>query len=216
MKIFLIITIIIIGSLSSMAQQDPEAKKILDKVAAKSKTYSSIQADFELIIENRRDNKVSKTSGKIKIKDDKYYMETLGSKVYFDGTTLWTYQEDINEVIISSPDSDDDDFVENPSKIFDFYDRDFKYKLTGEVELDEGWMYAIDLFPINLQQPYSRYKVLIKKDSYELFLITAVGKDGIDYSASLFNTKYNENLDNSSFTFRPERHKGIEVVDLRF
>jgi hypothetical protein len=118
--------------------------------------------------------------------------------------------------MISEPDEEDDDFVENPSKIFDFYNRDFKYKLREEILMDEGWMYSIDLFPINLQQPYSRFKVLIKKDTEELFFITAVGKDGIDYSASLFNTKYNENLKDELFIFRPENHKNIEIVDLRF
>ena len=216
MKLFVIINLFLLGAFSSLAQQDPEAKIILDRVAAKTKSHSSIQADFELTIENRRDDKVSKTEGKIIIKGDKYYMESLGSKIYFDGTTLWTYQEEINEVIISVPDPDDDDFVENPSKIFDFYNRDFKYRLREEVKLNEGWMYAIDLFPNNLEQPYSRFKVLIKKDTDELFLITAVGKDGIDYSASLFNTRYNAALSDDLFSFNPEDHKGIEVVDMRF
>lgn len=199
-----------------MAQQDPEAKEILDRVAEKTKSYSTIQAEFELIIDNRRDDNVSKTGGKLFIKGDKYYMESLGSKVFFDGTTLWTFQEDINEVVISEPDPDDDDFVENPSKIFEFYNRDFKYRFVGELEHEEGWMYSIDLFPKNLDQPYSRFKVLIKKETEELYFITAIGKDGIDYSASLFNTKYNEVLDDVLFTFNPDDHKNIEVVDMRF
>ncbi len=216
MKQFAIFSLLLLGVYSSKAQQDPDAKKILDRVAEKTKSYNTIQTDFELVIENKRENKVSKTSGKIKLKGDKYYMESLGSKIYFDGTTLWTYQEDINEVIISLPDSEDDDFIEDPSKIFDFYNRDFKYRYTGEVELKEGLMYVIDLFPKNLKQPYSRFKVLIKKETDELFIITAVGKDGINYSASLSNTKYNKDLQDSLFTFHPEDHKGIEVVDLRF
>ncbi|MBA7541084.1 Outer-membrane lipoprotein carrier protein [subsurface metagenome] len=216
MKIIAVISLIMLGIYTLKAQQDPEAKKILDRVAEKTKNYSTIQADFELIIENRRENKITKTTGLIKIKGDKYYMESMGSKVYFDGSTLWTFQEDINEVTISAPDPDDDDFVENPSEIFDFYNRDLKYQLTGEVKLEEGWMHTIDLFPKNLQQPYSRFKVLIKKDTDELFLITAVGKDGIDYSASITNTKYNENLEDSIFKFYPEKYKGIEVIDLRF
>ncbi|MBN2521736.1 MAG: outer membrane lipoprotein carrier protein LolA [Bacteroidales bacterium] len=211
-----IIHILVFTACTLMAQQDPEAKKILDRVALKTKSYSTIQADFELTIENRRENKVSRTNGSIKIKGDKYYMESPGSKVYFDGVTLYTFQEDINEVVISIPDTNENDFVEDPSKIFDFYNRDFKYRLIGEVKLDEGWMYEIDLFPKNLDQPYSRFKVLINKDTDELFIIKAIGKDGIDYSASLFNAKYNADLENSIFTFQPENHKNIEIVDLRF
>jgi outer membrane lipoprotein-sorting protein len=81
MKIFIVINIFLITVYSAIAQQDPEAKKILDRVAEKTKSHTSIQADFKLIIENRRDDKVSKTEGKIKIKGDKYYMESIGSKV---------------------------------------------------------------------------------------------------------------------------------------
>ncbi|MGD2033924.1 MAG: outer membrane lipoprotein carrier protein LolA [Bacteroidales bacterium] len=216
MRLIAIIYLLLLSLCSVQAQQDPEAKKILDRVAEKTKAHNTIQTDFELVIENRRDDKLSRTKGKIRIKGDKYYMESMGSKVYYDGTTLWTYQEDINEVVISLSDPDDDDFVEDPSKIFEFYNRDFKYRLLGEVNLDEGWMYEIDLFPKNLDQPYSRFKVLVRKDTEELYLVTAIGKDGIDYTAMLTNTIYNEPLDDAMFTFHPEKYRNIEIVDLRF
>ena len=197
-------------------QQDPEARQILDRVSAKSKNYSTIQADFELTIENRQQNHQSSSTGLIRIKGKKYYMESMGTKVYFDGTTLYTFMEDINEVTISTPDETSDDFMENPALIFDFYNRDFKYHLVGEVKLDAGWMYEIDLFPVNLEQPYSRFKVLIKRDTEELYMIKSVGKDGIDYTAFIRNAQYDQSLSDDIFTFDPKKHKGIEIVDLRF
>ena len=36
--------------------QDPAAKEILDRVAAKAKQMKSIQADFELVVEDRKEN----------------------------------------------------------------------------------------------------------------------------------------------------------------
>jgi outer membrane lipoprotein-sorting protein len=208
--------ILFLVSLTGVAQQDPAAKEILDRVAEKNKQYKSIQANFELIIENRREDQTSGSSGIIKIKGEKYYMESMGTKVFYNGTTLWSYMEDINEVTISEPDQESDDIIENPVKIFDFYNRDFKYHLIGEAKLDEGWMYEIDLFPNNLQQPYSRFKIFIKRDNEELFMLKAVGKDGIDYEAILKDMKYNEELPESMFEFDPSKHKGIEVIDMRF
>jgi outer membrane lipoprotein-sorting protein len=187
MKQNIILIILFSTIVSGFAQQDPNAKKILDRVAEKNKQYTSIQADFELTIENRRENQVSTSSGIINIKGEKYYLESLGSKVFFDGKTLWSYMEDINEVTITEPDQESDDIIENPIKIFDFYNRDFKYHLVGEAKLDEGWMYEIDLFPNNLEQPYSRFKIYIKRNTEELFMLKAVGKDGIDYTAFLKN-----------------------------
>lgn len=202
--------------LISFSQQDPAAKEILDRVATKNKQYESIQANFKLIIENRRDDQTSTSSGIIKIKGDKYFIESMGTKVFFNGTTLWSFMEDINEVTISEPDQDEDNIIENPVKIFDFYDRDFKYHLVGEAKLDEGWMYEIDLFPNSLQQPYSRFKIYIKRETEELFMLKAIGKDGIDYVAFLKNMKYNQGLADSDFEFDPSKYKGIQVIDLRF
>ena len=56
----------------------------------------------------------------------------MGSIVYFDGKTIWTYTEEFDEVIINEPDSLDDNFISNPAKIFYWYNRDFKYRYVGE------------------------------------------------------------------------------------
>ena len=202
--------------LPTLAQQDPAAKKILDRVANKSKQYISIQADFELKIDNRRDDFSSNSKGTLKIKGEKYYMESPDTKVFYDGTTLWTYMEDLNEVTITEPDKSSEDFVENPIIIFDLYNRDFKYRLVGETRVESGWMYEIDLFPNDLDQPYSRFKIMIRKDTEELYMVKAVGKDGIDYTAYLTNAIYNKPIDDSAFTFQADKYKGVEVIDMRF
>ncbi len=198
------------------AQQDPEARKILDRVSQKSKQYSSIQADFEFTITNRPEEYTSTSNGHLKLKGDKYYMESMDTRVYCDGKQIWSYMADVNEVTITSAGTEEDDVFENPVKIFDFYDRDFKYNLVGEARLEVGWTYEIDLFPNDLDQPYSRFKILILRDTDEIYMIKAVGKDGVDYTARFRNFVYNELLPDSQFTFDASKHKGVEIIDLRF
>ncbi len=216
MKRFIFLLILMLIFPRVFPQQDPDAKVILDRVAEKTKNYSTIQADFELIVENHRDNKTSTSAGSIKIKGDKYYIESMGSKVYFDGKTMWSYMEDLKEVNISAPDTAKDDFIDNPSKIFSFYNNNFKYQLVGEVKIDEGWMYEIDLFPNDLNQPYSRFKIFIGRETDEINKIIAVGKDGVNYAATIKNAKFNQPMDDDLFTFKPEKHKGVEINDMRF
>lgn len=211
----ILISIITFISIGLAAQSDPEAKDILDRVSEKTKSYKTLEVDFILTIENRAENLNSKSQGNIKIKGDKYLLESMGTTVYFDGTTLWSFMEDINEVTITEPDSTDDDFIENPSKIFSFYDRDFKFRLVGETKLDKKWMYEIDLYPKNLNQPYSRFKLFVVKDTDELYLVNAIGKDGIDYSAMLQNPRYNQEFADELFKFNASQYPDIEIVDMR-
>ncbi|QQS50565.1 MAG: outer membrane lipoprotein carrier protein LolA [Bacteroidota bacterium] len=197
-------------------QQDPEAKKILDRVSEKMKTYQTIEADFELVIDNRMDNLHSKTSGSIEIKGEKYILQSMGTSVYFDGKTMWSYMTDINEVTITQPGKGEGDFVDNPALIFSFYDKNFKYQLIGEAKVDNYWAYEIDLYPVDLNQPYSRFKLFIRKDTDAIYMMKAISKDAIDYTIFILNTRYDKPMDDSRFTFKPENYPKIEVVDLRF
>ncbi|MCG8697918.1 MAG: outer membrane lipoprotein carrier protein LolA [Bacteroidales bacterium] len=196
-------------------QQDPEAKKILDKVSAKIKSYETIITDFEFLIEDKIQNLKSNSSGTVYIKDDKYKVVSPGSLVMYNGDNMWDYSEDINEVTISKPNKDDNDFMENPAKIFTFYERDFKFRLRGEAKVDNVWTYEIDLYPVNLNQPYSRYKVYVNKTTEMIYMIAAIGKEGVDYTATIKNSKFNTPLPDSDFSFNTSKYPGIEIVDLR-
>ena len=198
-----------------VGQQDPEAKKILDRVAAKTKKYKTIQADFKLSVINRPEKNTSSSEGKIKIRGDKYQMDMLGSKVYYDGKTMWNYTPDVKEVTITEPDKNDSDFMDNPAKIFTWYNRDFKYQFIKKFEKDGKSYYEIYLFPKNLNQPYVRFNVVINADTDQISSITSVGKEGVDYKIELSNIVTDQPLDDSIFEFNTAKHKKVEVIDMR-
>jgi outer membrane lipoprotein carrier protein len=198
------------------AIQDPEAKEILDRVSNKMLSYTTIMADFELAIDNRVENLHSKSKGSIQIKGKKYFMESMGSMVFYDGTTMWSYMPDINEVTISEPKAAEGDFVDNPALIFTFYNRDFKYHLVGEAKVENRWMYEIDLFPKDLNQPYSRFKIFIDKEKEEIYMLKAVSKDAVDYSIYIINLRYNLPINDSKFTFKTADYPKVEIVDMRY
>ena len=197
------------------AQQDPEAKVILDRMAEKLKQYQSIQSDFSLVVVDHKENKKNTSTGTIVIKGEQYKVASGGTTVYYNGTTMWTHAEADNEVTITEPDSGDEDFLSNPAKIFAFYDRDFKYVYRGETTIDSTVMDEIDLFPRDLDQPYSRFKVFIAQRTGQLAILSAVGKDGVDYSVFLKNMVTNKVFPDAVFIFEPAKHKKITVVDMR-
>jgi len=198
------------------AIQDPSAKEILDRVSKKTLSYTTIMADFELVIDNRMEDMHSKSRGSIQIKGKKYFMESMGSMVFYNGTTMWSYMPDINEVTISEPSAMEGDFVDNPALIFTFYNRDFKYRLVGEITVDKKLMYEIDLYPKDLNQPYSRFKIYIDKEKEEIYMLKAVSKDAVDYTIYIINLKYNLPLNDSKFTFNTADYPKVEVIDMRY
>jgi outer membrane lipoprotein-sorting protein len=195
--------------------QDPEAGKILEAVASKFKTLKSIQTDYELLITDRKENKKNSSSGILIMKQQKYKLNSQGNLVFFDGKTLWSYVSSNNEVTVTEPAGNSNDFLSNPSSFFTSYKEDFKYRYVKETSRNGIQCDEIDLFPKNLNQPYSRVKVYINKLTGLPETIISVGKDGVDYSVTLKNTVLNREFPDSTFVFNPARYKKVEVVDMR-
>jgi len=210
-----IVLFLTLASFQLAAQQDPAAKEILDRVAEKTKSVQSIQADFSLIVVDHKEDNKNTSTGSIITKGDKYRITSPGTTAFFDGKTMWTYVQDNNEVTITEPGSQDDNFLSNPASVFTWYNRDFKYQYRGETTIEGVEMHEIDLFPKNLDQPYSRIKVYIEKNTEQLSIISSIGKDGIDYSVFLKNFITDKAFADDTFTFLPAKNKEVTVIDMR-
>ena len=197
--------------------QSPEvlkAKDILDKIAVKTKGYSTIRAEFSFTIENLQANIKEANTGKITIKGNKYKVELMDTETYFDETTLWTYMPDANEVNISDPSMMEDDMLD-PASVFTIYEKDFKYIHAGEETINGKKVDIVDLFPDKRDRPFSRIKLYIYKDNLQFAKITQIGKDGSNYIIDIKKMETNISVEDSYFRFDASKHPGIEVIDLR-
>jgi outer membrane lipoprotein carrier protein len=202
-------------SLENQITQDPQAGQVLDRVAGKTQSMKSMQADFELVVEDRKEKTKNTSEGNLLIKQNKYKINSQGSTVYFNGKTMWTYLSANNEVTITEPETNAEDFMSNPAIFFTLYKRDFKYKYVQETTVNGSRCHEIDLFPKNLNQPYSRIKVFINVKSDLPEIISSIGKDGIDYTVFLKNLQFNQEIGDAVFTFDPSKFKKVDVVDMR-
>jgi len=195
--------------------QDPAAKEILDRIAAKAKQMKSIQADFSILVEDKKENTRNSSTGNLLMKKEKYKISTSGSVVYFNGKTMWTHTIDDQEVIITEPGNNEEDFMSNPANIFTLYNRDFKYRYIRETTRNGLKFDEIDLYPKNLDQPYSRIRLLVSRINDMPEVITSYGKDGINYTITLTNFQPDREISDTLFTFDPAKNKKVEVVDMR-
>lgn len=195
--------------------QDPAAREILDRIAAKAKQMKSIQADFSILVEDKKENTKNTSTGNLLMKKEKYKISTSGSIVYFNGKTMWTHTIDDQEVIITEPGNNEEDFMSNPANIFSLYDKDFKYRYIRETTRNGLKFDEIDLYPKNLDQPYSRIKLLVNRNNDMPEVITSYGKDGVNYTITLTNFQPDREISDTLFTFDPSKNKKVEVVDMR-
>ncbi len=196
------------------AQNPEKGKEILDKVTEKTKTYKTIKADFSFSMVNTQEEINESYEGKISIKGDKYRVNLMDVDTYFDGKTLWTHMIDAEEVNVDEPDLNDEETL-NPATIFTIYQTGFKYAYLGEQQHDGVTVYAIDLFPINRDKPYSRIKLQIKKDDMQLYSIEQIGKDGNDYTIKVNNMLTNTPMNDSMFVFNQDANPDVDIIDMR-
>jgi outer membrane lipoprotein-sorting protein len=193
-----------------MGQSDPAAKKVLDSVSTKFKTFKSVTAKYSLKIENSAGKSMGSDAGTVYMKGTKYRLIGKTKETFCDGSTVWSYDKGSNEVTISKLDPANNTIT--PQKLFtNFYDRDFLYKLNGEVK----GVQEVELTPIDKSKPFFKVLVFINKASKTLNTAKVFEKTGnrMSYSVSGMNTT--TVVADAQFVFDSKKYPGVEVVDLR-
>lgn len=194
--------------------KDPKAKAILDDLTKKTKSYSSISADFEYKLKNDAAGIDESQKGNIVTKGEKYKLALAGQQVVSDGKTVWTYIKDVEEVQITSAEDDMEEGGLSPSKIFTLYEEGFKYVYDKLSVMDGKNIHSIYLYPLKPgDKPFHTVILHIDKDKMQLHSMIVKGKDGNVYTYKLSNFTPNKAYTDASFVFKtPE---GVEEVDLR-
>ena len=195
-----------------MGSSDPEAKKVLDAVSAKFKTFKAVQAKFLLKIENAAGKGLGTKTGTVFMKGTKYRVSVTGQEIYCDGSNIWTYDKAAKEVTINKIDPSANSIT--PQKLFtNFYDKDFLYKLNGKTTLNGKPMQEVELTPIDKTKAFQKVQVFI--DKAVISTTKVFEKTGNRYTYSVNNMNTNDNIPDATFIFDAKMYPGVEVVDLR-
>jgi outer membrane lipoprotein carrier protein len=195
-------------------KNDPDAKKILDKVSAKFKTYKSPQAAFSYQVENAQGKVLSTKKGTVRMSGSKYYVSMGGLEIFSDGRTSWSYDKSANEVTVNGVDAAGNNMT--PQKLFtNFYDKDFLYKLNGEKKIGGKKVQEIEMTPIDKTRPFHKVYVYVDKDANTIYSTKFLEKSGNRYSYTINSLKPNVASSDADFAFDKKKYPGVEVVDLR-
>lgn len=211
-KSFFAWAILSLLSIATMAQSDAKAKTILDKVSAKTRSYSSIIADFSFSMTNKAAGINETSSGKIILKGNKYKLSMNGVEIINNGTTMWTYMADANEVSISNPESDDSSL--DPAKIFTIYENGFKNSFVGEESVSGKKLSKIDLTPTS-KRDFSKVTLLIDSNNSQIVSATMNSNDGNTYSIKIKSMDTSKKIADTVFSFDKAKHPNVQINDVR-
>ncbi len=211
---FLFLSFNAFSQFSSTGKSDPDAKKILDNVSAKFKTYKSVIARFTLKIENSEGKVLGTKSGIVNMRGSKYRISVSGQEIYSDGNNIWTYDKSANEVQVTKFDGSAN--MITPQRMFtNFYDKDFLYKLNGESKVLKRTIQEIELTPVDKSKTFFKVLVGIDKANQSIASTKVFEKNGNKYTYNVVSMKTNTAILDSLFIFDPKNYPNVEVIDLR-
>ncbi|MFT3936087.1 MAG: outer membrane lipoprotein carrier protein LolA [Chitinophagaceae bacterium] len=221
MKQLLVIGLLLGFASTGFAQagvsNDPAAKKILDGVSAKFKTYKAVQVAFTLKVEDGKGKLQGTQKGTVFMKGNKYKVTLAGKEnkeVFSDGVNTWTYDKGSNEVTITKVDASAKTITPQ-SLMTNFYDKDFLYKLNGEQKDGPRTLQEIEMTPTDKGKTFHKVYVYVDKAKQGIYSTKVLDKNGNKYTYTVNSLNGNAAVTDQMFVFDKSKYPGVEEVDLR-
>ena len=199
-----------------MAQQDPKAKEILDKLSLTTRSYKSIQIEFSFTLENKKNNVNQTNEGEVVLKGKSYrlHMPVFSMEIFCDGNTTWSYLTEAKECNISGVEEEKEGAL-NPANIFTIYEKGFNFSYVGEENFTGKTVQVLDLFPVDKSREFVKVRLYIDKAKSQIAKAQTFNKDGNTYVLVLKSMKTNVELKDDFFKFDKTKYPGVEMNDMR-
>ncbi|GAC1397834.1 MAG: hypothetical protein NVSMB63_18160 [Sediminibacterium sp.] len=190
------------------AQNDPNAKKVLDALSAKVKSFKTITTTFTIRQFTSRGRNTGAKTGNISVKGQMYILKQGKLEVVSDGNKTYSY--DGNKTITVSS-AEDAAQTLTPQKILSgSYDKDFTYKLISS----KGGFNQIELRPIDPRKNFQKVDVFIDKARNMIAKAVILDKSNNTVQVNFSNLVTNAKLADNLFTFNRSRYpKDVEILD---
>ncbi len=213
-KLYLCVAVLLSVGAVSAQKNDPEAKKVLDAVSARFKSFKSVQASFAYKVEDAKGKVQSSKTGTVLMKGTKYKVNFGGQEIFCDGKTVWNYDKSAKEVTINNMDASGS--MITPQKLFtNFYDKDFLYLLTGEKKVGNRTIQEIEMTPTDKSKPFHKVYLQVDKNAKTIYSTKVLENTGNRYTYTVSSMKTDAAVADNQFVFEKSKYPGVEEVDLR-
>ncbi|WP_115463080.1 LolA family protein [Winogradskyella aurantiaca] len=204
MKRILGVLILMVGCLT-FAQNDTEAKALLEDVSTKVKQYNNIIIDFKYELENSAENIKQTTKGDVTIAGENYVLNVLGITRMYDGKTLYTISPEDEEVTISSDNTEEEGTI-TPSKMLSFYEEGFTYKMDIVQSIKGRKIQYVKLNPMDTNSEVEQVLLGIDATTKHIYNLIEIGKNGTRTTLTVNSFQTNQPLSDTLFTFDESKY----------
>ncbi len=202
------------NTLSNAEDSDPQATALLQKVKKKYESFASLEMDFTISIKlAEQPEEIQK--GKLAQQGESYRLDIQSQTIFFDGETLWLYLQSLNEVQIMDANFEEEGVL-SPKDLLKIYESDnYVYALTNRLKRDNRLLQQIEFKPLNSDFEYTKLRVSIDQNTYEIIMIEAFGRDASKYTLKVDSLLPNKSFATNHFKFNAVNYPNVYIEDLR-
>ena len=190
---------------STLFAQDAKAKKLLDEVSAKVKSYDNMYIDFKYGLSNDAAGINQETRGDVTLDGDKYKLNLMGTTQMYDGKKLYTIIPEDEEITISTQDPGDDDAI-TPSKMLTFFNKGYTYKWDIEQSVNGRKIQYVKLTPMNSNSELKSALLGVDAQTKHIYRLIMTQNNGSKITITVNSFKTDKPLPGNMFIFDESKY----------
>ena len=200
MKKLLLLFTCFFALLTSNAQDNRIAEKILDKVSVFLSNPEGVRIDF-----------TGSENGYLIMKGEKFYLNNQSIQSWYDGKTQWSYLTDNEEVNISSPTKEEIQAI-SPYHLLKRYKSDYTYIYIGQSKRKGKLVHEINL--TSKSDIINDIKLIISDDNKPVAILF-YRKNKLMSEVNITSLQTDSKIDDKQFRFDKTKYPQVEIIDLR-
>ena len=203
--ILLIISILALAFNTKAQYAETTFKAAVDKL----KSYNNIEINFDYNMINTEAGIFETMEGSGVLQGDAYILHIMGQDIICDGATIWTYNADAEEVMIS--DVDNADGGGSPLSIINSYYDNISAKIIN----DAGTIKKIEVKSLVADENIEKLIVTLNTNNLEIKDLHVFDKNKNEFVYVITKFVTNQKLPAGFFTFKEADYPDAEIIDMR-